>query len=217
MQQRRAWLPAVTVAAIAASVGPAASSVRADLIQVLFRLTADQNQIVLGGQTDVTVSVLADPARPPGQGVASWQFDLDIVPEPVGNSPLTVIGPVTFLADFSGWAVQPLLNTEVSGEVRALGAALPIGVQSSDAGVNGQYTDVARFTVQGIELGTANYQVGIDPPFEASVLDANGTPVVATAVWAQQQFTIEVVPEPVSGAALGLLTLMGLRCRWRGW
>jgi hypothetical protein len=177
-------------------------------------MTADQSTLLVGQTTDVTVSVMADPSRPAGQGVASWQFDLDIVPEPAA-SPLQVLGAVTFLADFAGHPFQPFTNSEVAGEIRAFGAGLPVGVTSSNAGINGQYTDVARFTLQALQIGIASYQLGGEGLFEASVLDANGSPELATPAWSQSQFVIEVLPEPVS--VLGLMALGGMALLRRRW
>ena len=186
----------------------------ANAATVWFKMTADQTTLTVGQTTEVRISVMAEPSRPAGQGVASWQFDLDIVPQP-GTSPVQVVGGVTFLADFSGFPLQPFTNSEVAGEIRAFGGALPVGTTSSNAGINGQYTDAARFTLQALQIGTASYKLGLEGLFEASVLSSNGLPEMATPAWSQSAFVIEVVPEPVS--AFGLLALYGMALIRRRW
>jgi hypothetical protein len=187
-----------------------ASAATADAATVWFKMTADQTTLLVNQTTEVRISVMAEPSRPVGQGVASWEFDLDIVPQP-GTSPVQVLGAVTFLADFAGNPFQPFTNSEVAGEIRAFGA----GTTSFNAGINGQYTDVARFTLQALQIGTASYKLGVEGLFEAYVMGSGPLPELATPAWAQSQFVIDVVPEPVS--ILGLMALCGMAFIRRRW
>jgi len=178
---------------------------------VWFMLATDDDTLLVGETTDVTVSVMADPTRPAGDGVASCQFDLDIVPQP-GSSPVTVAGTVTYLNDFAGYSLPPLINSEVNGEISIFGGGVPLMTTSSNAGIDGNYTEVARFTLEAIEVGTASYQLGAEGLFEATVFD-NGAPVISTPMWAQSQFMITVTPEPASAIALMALSALAWRRR----
>ena len=201
--------PQVVTIIVLGTVWVMASVTAANAATVSFKMTANQTTLLVGQTTDVTVSLVAEPSRPAGQGVASWQFDLDIVPQPAA-SPLQVLGAVTFLADFAGYLGQPFTNSEVDGEIRAFGAA----TTSFNAGTNGQYTDVARFTLQALQIGTASYQLGSEGVFEAYVMGPGG-PEEATPAWPQGTFVIDVVPEPVS--ILGLMALCGMALIRRRW
>lgn len=178
---------------------------------VWFMLATDDDTLLVGETTDVTVSVMADPTRLAGDGVASCQFDLDIVPQP-GSSPVTVAGAVTYLNDFAGYPLPPVINSEVDGEISIFGAGVPLMTTSSNAGIDGNYTEVARFTLEAIEVGTASYQLGIEGLFEAAVFDS-GAPVISTPMWAQSQFVITVTPEPASAIVLMALSVLALRRR----